>query len=139
MRSIPISRGAIDTAPLITCRYCPFYAPDALTPLKGHCAYYVPPRFIELPFKPCPLINDPWRIDKAASGRGFSDHFLKRVVFQTYYSDGLPTRYYKTVDALKKDNPRADRIIALYVDADNRIFYRVAVPADGGEHDLNSI
>lgn len=120
-------------APLISCRYCPFYAPDILTPIRGYCAYIVPPRFIELPYKPCPLNNDPWAIEKAAAAKGFNDHFLKRVVFQTYYSDGLPTRYYKAVEDLIRDNPRADKILALYVDADNRVFYRAQVPRDGRE------
>jgi len=115
-------------APLISCRYCPFYAPEQTTPIIGYCAYCVPPRFIELPFKGCPLHNDPHRIDKLAASKGFKDHNLRRVVFQTYYSDGLPTRYYRTLDALYSDNPHADHIVALYVDSDNRVFFRVSVP-----------
>lgn len=114
-----------------TCRFCEFFAGDSKTRTAGHCGYCIPPRFVQLPYDGCPLGNDRQRIDSMAAAKGFVSHFLQRIVFQTYTGDGIPTRFYPSMDSLLRDYPGASKINAIYIDSDHSIFYRVRLPSEG--------
>lgn len=109
----------------VSCRYCPFYAPDILTPIKGYCAASLPPRLIMLPYSACPFDNDFPLIEDLAASRGFDEHILRQISFRL--DSFFTTREYRTLEALRKDNPHALRAMAIYRDFNGRIFYRATI------------
>lgn len=123
-----MASGVILMSDPMTCRYCPFYAADFATPIKGHCAFFLPPKRIFLPFDGCPLGNSAARIDNAALSKQFCGQDLKRVIFRTFSPGGIPSRYYQSLDDLRQDFPRPDKVLACYVNRDDHIFYRAIVP-----------
>ena len=98
------------------------YAPDLRTPIRGHCAAYMPPRPIILPFDGCPYDNDDVSIDNAAVSRGFDEHILRSVVFVVSDRADI-SRPYRTLADLRRDNPDATRAYAVFYDF-NRIPFR---------------
>ena len=115
-----------------SCRYCPFYLPDFITPIRGRCAAFVPPRSVNLPFDGCPYSDDATLI-KVAENKDFDNHVLRSILFAGWNKDGGRTPYYYSLDDLKKKYPEALDISVFYVDSYRHIFYRVKLPSDGSE------
>lgn len=111
---------------MLSCRYCSMYAPDLRTPLIGHCAAFLPPRPISMPYHGCPFDNDPERIKAAAHARGFDERILRSIVFVV--SDGAQiSRPYRYLADLRKEHPNASHVSAIYYDFNNIAFHRAEI------------
>ena len=111
---------------MLDCRYCPMYAPDLRTPIMGHCAAFIPPRPVSLPYRGCPFDNDPQLIGAAAHTRGFDERILRSIMFVA--SEGAQiSRPYRYLADLRKDYPNVSSIYAIYYDFNNSAFHRAQI------------
>lgn len=103
---------------MTSCRYCQFFAvlPDCRT--EGHCAAFMPPRRISLPFDGCPYDNDAAQIKSSAAAHGFTDDFLRHIMF----SGSARGRQYKSIEDLKAACPNISEGRALYIDLNGHVF-----------------
>lgn len=121
---------------MITCRYCSMYCPGATTPIYGHCVAVTPPRAQDLrnlnPVLDCPFSGNEWEISKVANRRGFEGRDLARMEYYGVDAEGIRTRYYPTLDALKEGIARSGggyyRYIVAYIDKDRRVISTERLP-----------
>ena len=118
---------------MISCRYCPFYAPSIQTPVWGDCAGVFPPERVKGINDNCPYHGDPSEIRKQEIARGFSGHNLKTIQYYAVSELGYRTRLYSSLDSLLRDLEAEGleyMIYICYVDSDKRIFARAVIPGD---------
>lgn len=103
---------------MTSCRYCPLFAVLPDRRIEGHCAAFMPPRRISLPFDGCPYQNDAAQIKSAAAAHGFGDYFLRHIMF----SGSARGRQYKSIEDLRDACPNISEGRAFYIDLNGRVF-----------------
>jgi len=118
---------------VITCRYCPFYAPSVQTPIWGYCAGVSPPERVKALNEACPFRGDEKEIRKQEVIRGFYGHDLRRLQYYAVSEFGFRSRLYYYLDDLLdyiESSGLHYSVFVCFIDSNGHVFSRAEIVPD---------